>query len=382
MTRRLVVIGAGPIGLFAALGAVERGFDVTVLERAEVGAALRCWGATRLFSPLSMNVPARVRELLGAALPSDDALLTGPEMVERVLDPLARMPLLAGRVLTGHRVIAVGRARLGRGELAGHPLRAERAFRLLVEAGGEERVLEAELVFDASGVAEPTGIGPGGLPARGERALGAELTRDLGALERLRPRLRRVLVLGHGHSAANALGVLDGVARENPSLRVQWVVRTANLRPCVEVASDPLPERQRVAARANDLAAAPPPWLTMQRRQSVEQLARTADGLAVTLSSGEVQVVDTVAALTGYRPDLAPLAELALDLSPVTEGLGRLTRALAHVTDCLSAPRVSSSDLESGEAGFFLVGAKSYGRARTFLIRTGIAHLETIFAMI
>ena len=126
---RLAVIGAGPIGLEAALGALERGFDVTVLEKDQVGASLRRWGSARLFSPFAMNVSARAKAALGPAGPPDDALLTGPEMADRVLEPLARLPALAGRVRVGHRVAAVGRARTIRRDLPGHPMRAERPFR-------------------------------------------------------------------------------------------------------------------------------------------------------------------------------------------------------------------------------------------------------------
>ena len=85
--RRLVVIGAGPVGLEAALAAAARGYDVTVLEKDTVGANLRRWGSTRLFSPVRMNVSAEARRILGAACPPEDALLTGPEMVERILEP-------------------------------------------------------------------------------------------------------------------------------------------------------------------------------------------------------------------------------------------------------------------------------------------------------
>ena len=53
-------------------------------------------------------------------------------------------------------------------------------------------------------------------------------------------------------------------------------------------------------------------------------------------------------------------------------------RALANVTDCLARPRVSPRDLASGEPNFYLVGSKSYGRARTFLLQTGYDQLETI----
>src|SRR5262245_55282782 len=198
------------MGLEAALGLVERGFDATVLEKGRVGESLRRWGpTTRFFSPLGMNLTTRAKKNLGPALPDERTLLSGPEMAERVLEPLAASAPLRGRVRTGVRVMAVGRTRLTRGEMAGHPLRAERAFRLLVEsADGVEEVLEAEVVLDASGVYDiPAAVGLGGVPAPGERTLGPRLLRTLGALDGSLDRLggRDVLLVGHGHSAANAL---------------------------------------------------------------------------------------------------------------------------------------------------------------------------------
>jgi hypothetical protein len=48
------------------------------------------------------------------------------------------------------------------------------------------------------------------------------------------------------------------LALEAPETQVVWATRLLNQRPCVEVSSDPLPERQRVASMANQLAARPP----------------------------------------------------------------------------------------------------------------------------
>ena len=375
---RLAVIGAGPIGLEAALGGADRGFEVTVFERDGVGASLRRWGRTRLFSPFAMNVSARAQAALGAACQPHDALLTGPEMVERVLEPLARTPALQGRVRCGHRVIAVGRARTIRRDLPGHPLRAERPFRLLVEDAEGEQVFEADAVLDASGVyGQPAAIGAGGIPAPGERALNGQAIRQLGALEEALPRLvgRDVLLVGHGHSAAHAVTLLASMA---PRPRITWAVRTANRRPCVEVADDPLPERQRVTAAANDLAASPPHFLKVERRAAVESVVSKCGRVGVSLGAGRSGWFDAVVGLTGYRPDVSLLSELAVEVSPATEGAARLSRALASVTDCLSVPAVAPSDLESGEPRFHLVGAKSYGRLPTFLLRTGLQQLETV----
>lgn len=376
--RRVVVIGAGPIGLEAALAAAARGYDVTVLEKEAVGASLRRWGSTRLFSPVRMNVSARGRGILGPACPPEDALLTGPEMVERILEPLARSAALAGRVRTGVRVTAVGRARLTRRDLPGHPLRGERPFRLLVEGREGEEMLVADYVLDASGVyGQPAALGAGGIPAPGERGLNGQIIRDLGRLdERLHDLSGRdVLLVGHGHSAANALDAFASLARPP---RVTWATRSANRRPCVEVASDPLPERERITARANAMAETPPPFLSVARRTSVESISARGPRLTVALTGGGGGAFDTIVGLTGYRPDLSFLSELALEIAPSSEGSARLTRAIVGAPDCLSAPAVAASDLQSGEPGFHLIGAKSYGRLPTFLMQAGIGQAQAI----
>jgi len=371
--RRCLVIGAGPMGIAAALGAVGRGLDVVVLERDDVGASLRTWGATRFFSPLHMNVSPRMRELLGDAMPDENALLTGPEYADQILKPLARHL----RVHTGRNVIAIGRRGLTRNDYAGHPLRAERPFRVICD---NDEVFEAEIVLDASGgLVVPRAIGAGGLPARGERGAGilpALMIRTLGDLMSRDLRNRRVLVIGDGHSAANAIGWLEGVE----GVQVTWAIRTPNLRPCEEVLNDPLPERQAVVERANALAATPPPFLRMERRAMIESIAQNNGHLAVTLSGGRTVQTDCIAAFTGYKPSSAYLSELAVEVSPVTEGGARLYRAISTITDCLTVPRVSPRDLESGEENFYFIGSRAYGRSRSFLLQTGLAQLEVLLS--
>jgi len=376
--KTLVVVGAGPMGLEAALGALERGFSVTVLEKGRVGENLRRYGATRLFSPFAMNASPRAKALLGSSAPAPDELLTGEEMADRVLEPLSSAPPLAACIRTGHRVTAIGRARMTRRDLPGHPLRAERPFRILAETAGGEEVMEADAVLDASGVYDrPAAVGAGGIPARGERALDGALIQRLDALQAVLPALagKHVLLVGHGHSAAGALAAIEALP-EPP--RVTWATRSPNRRPCVEIADDPLPERARVTAHANDLAANPPPFLLVERRAGVEAFEPRAGRIAATMTGGRSGVFDAVLGFTGYRPDLSFLSELALDVSPAGEGAAGLARALAGLTDCLAPPVLRPADLDSGEPGFHLVGAKSYGRLPTFLLRSGLEQLETV----
>jgi thioredoxin reductase len=388
---RVLVIGAGPMGIAAAIGAADRGCEVTVLERGEVGASLRTWGATRFFSPLRMNVSPRMREILGSDLPDPEALLTGAEYVERVLVPLTEREPLHGRVKTGCTVMAIGRRGLTRTDYAGHPLRAERPFRVLAsgrgigeQAGGllhTEEVFEAEVVMDASGgLTVPRPIGAGGLPARGESHLARRPIRTLGELASLRDEMRgkRVLLLGDGHSAANAVAVLEDLAREDSSTRVTWAVRTANRRPCEEVPNDPLPERSAVVARANALAETPPAFLTVERRAMIDSVAQTNGHATISLTGNRVVDADFIAAFTGYKPDPSFLSEMAVEISPVTEGGASLYRAISCITDCLSVPAVKPADLSTGEPGFWFVGSRAYGRSRSFLLQTGFAQLEVV----
>jgi hypothetical protein len=382
------------MGLFAAFAAARRGWDVTVLEQGRVGESLLAWGRTRFFSPLDMNLPAGLREAL-PGLPPGDALLTGPEMVDRVLLPLSRSPLLYDRVHARCRAVSVGRAGLSRKDMAGHPVRSEKPFRLLVEAPAGSALpgastagelwLEADAVLDATGVfCNPAWSGIGGLPAPGERAAAGRILRRLGEMEELAAGLAagRVLVLGHGHSAAHALLLLGEAASRSPQVTVDWAFRSRNLRPLRETPSDPLPGRDRVVRAANALAASPPPWLRVHRNSSLHALEMAGDRLRASLIRGGASEplggFDAVAGFTGYRPDLSFLAELALDLSPATEGSRGLHAALACAKDCLSVPQVSPGDLASGEPGFHIIGSKSYGRSGAFLLRDGIRHVEMI----
>jgi|GEM_PF-1345806 len=379
--RRVIIVGAGPIGIAAAVSALERGMDVTVLERGAAGEALLEWGETRFFTPLSMNISPSMGTLLGSQAPSPEALLTGSEMVSRVLEPIASSALLRDRILFGHLVTGIGRRGLTRGDLAGHPLRAERPFVVQIATGEGEQTLEADVILDASGGnVTPRAIGTGGLPAAGERAIQQPVIRTLGQLGSSRALLRgsRVLLVGHGHSAANAISVLNDIAEASPGTCITWAVRSANRRPCEEIANDPLPERERVASFANDLAADPPPHLSIERRASIERIDEIDGVLRVALTGSRLVEVDHIVAFTGYKPDSSFLGELPIELSPVTEGGARLYRAISSITDCLSVPKLRTQDLESGEPDFYFIGSRGYGRSKTFLLQTGLSQVEQI----
>lgn len=388
--KRAVIIGAGPMGFETALRALDRGFDVTLLEAGRIGENICQWQHVRFFSPFGMNISPRLRQALaGNKLPADDAILTGGEFVETILQPLSRLPEFNEKIHCGHRVVSIARAGLGKMGLPNHPLRTERAFRILTEdAEGREKFFEADLVFDVSGVyAQPNWAGASGMPAIGERRLGNRIVRqllDFAGSEFHRYAGKKVLLIGHGHSAAHAVVALNQILKRDPTTQIIWSVRTDRTKAIAEVPDDPLLERAKVAGAANDIAQRPPANFRVLRRSAVEALHET-NRIQVKLKvlrSFEETEVDEIIALTGFRPNLEILRELTAEFSGISEGVSDLYRALTNITDCLAKIDIKPQALQTGEPNFFVAGIKSYGRNPGFLLKSGVDQLEAIFSML
>src|SRR5260221_13729703 len=180
--RRIAIVGAGPVGLEAALRARQEGYDPVVLEAGRVAEHFARYGSVRLFTPFRMNSTELGRGLLRAAgveLPGEEEALTAVELRERYLLPLSRLPELSGAIREGARVAAIPREGLTKGRMQG---RASRPFLLRIENPRGEPVghERADVVIDPSGLyANPNATGSGGRPAPGEESLGGRLERHL-----------------------------------------------------------------------------------------------------------------------------------------------------------------------------------------------------------
>jgi thioredoxin reductase len=396
----VAVVGAGPVGLEMALALVDGGFDVRVYEAGRTGEQLSWFRDVALFTPFSMNSTEETRGRLrraGVALPSDGALLTAGEFVDRYLAPIAALPELRGRIHEGCRVVSIARAGAVKSGARGGA-RGEAPFVLRVEENGSPRFIEADRVIDASGVvARPRSFGPGGLQARGEEALEGRIDRHLPSRrEDLRARCagKRALLVGNGHSAATALVELDALARTGagPS-RVHWVCRNARF---VERLQDPLSARQELASQANFVAATAT-WLVRHSGSAIEAVETAADDsidvmLVDPRASGVATRVrvDRILSLAGYRPDTDLYRELQVHTCYASEAPMALAAALASARaadphaagDCLTQTTHGPETLRTTEPGFFVVGAKSYGRNPDFLIRLGYEQVRDIITLL
>ena len=394
---RIAVLGAGPVGLEAALYADALGLPVTVYERDRVGAHLHQWGHVRLFSPFGMN-----RTPLGLAavraeqprhdFPADGDCLTGREHLAAYLEPLARTAPLRDRLRSGEEVLHVGRRGHLKGDLPGDPRRGQVPFLLLVrEVSGGERVDEADVVLDCTGTyGQHRWVGDGGIPAPGERACAAHIAYGLeDVLGERRPAYagRTVLVVGSGYSAATTVCSLAALAEQEPATWAVWVARGGGTRPIRRVLGDPLPGRDRLAMRANTLATRAEGNVEYHGQTVIEALEPAEGGVRVTARSAGRRVtweVDRVVANVGSTPDTDLYRELQVHECYATLGPMALAAALLKQGggDCLAVPPQGANALRSPEPGFFILGAKSYGRNAHFLLRAGFEQVREVFTLI
>jgi hypothetical protein len=379
------VIGAGPVGLAAAAHLVARDLDFLVLEGgATVGAHVRSWGHVRVFSPWRYNtdpVAVALLEGTGWTAPEPDGLPTGADLVERYLEPLADHPRIAPRLRTGARVIAVARQGFDKMKTEG---RAEAPFVVRVRTVDGDEDIAARAVIDASGTyATANPLGATGVPAVGEVAAADRVaygTADVLGRDRAGYAGKRVLVVGSGHSAMNVLLDLAVLAGQAPGTTITWAIRrrAAGLM-FGGGANDALPERGGIGARARALVDSGA--VELVTGFATARVTLGADGVVVSDGERALGPFDRVVAATGFRPDLAPLRELRLALDDVVESPVRLAPLIdPNVHSCGSVPPHGYEELKHPEEGFFLVGAKSYGRAPTVLMRTGYEQVRSIVA--
>lgn len=399
--RHIAIIGAGPIGLEAALYAVQRGYHVSVFERGRVAENVRQWGHVRLFSPFGMNASESGRAVLreaGHELPGDDELLTGREFVEQYCQRLPYVQELRESVLEQTSVISIGRVQRLKSDLVSNPDRGLTPFRLLLDGPDGERAVEADVVLDCSGTyGNHNWLGDGGIPCLGERAatdrisytlpIPAQFGRYAGS--------GSVLVVGSGYSAATTILAVSKLYLSDPEVElsaVYWVTRTPDVAaPMSRIVDDSLSERDSIACEANSLATdvdGPVEWLPGHVVLEMKPDDRTGR-LHVVLQNVDTGVrqtivADTIIANVGYRPDRSLYEELQVHECYASQGPMKFAAKLLGETsgDCLDQVSHGPDVLRNPEPGFFILGSKSYGRNSSFLMQVGLQQIVDVFRLI
>jgi len=359
---RIAVLGAGPIGLEAAVYARRLGLPVTVYERGRVGEHVQRWGHVRLFSPFAMNVTALGRAAIraddpGFEFPSDNDCITGREHVAAYLDPLAHTTALADCIRLETQVLYAGRRGLLKDDAPPDEVRAKQPFRLLIrDAKGRERIEEADVILDCTGTyGRHRWLGNGGIPAAGELAAEPHIAYGLGDVlgdQRNHYAGKTILVVGAGHSAATSVCNLARLAEDNTATWVIWLARCTSTQPIRRIPNDPLKERDRLAVKANTYATRPDGNVEFHNQtfiEAIEPLGPDKGFRVAARCAGKDKTwdVERIIGNVGYAPDT------------------NLRR-----------------ELHEREPNYYTLGMKSQGRDSNFLLRNGYEQIRDVFRFI
>jgi hypothetical protein len=388
MSKTIAIVGAGPVGLAAAAHALERGLEPIVLEAGETaGHAVRQWRHVRMFSPWEYNVDKAAARLLDEAgwnSPDPQSYPTGGDLMFRYVEPLATRTALRDRIRLRSTVTAISRLGFDKVKSKG---RDAAPFEIRYQNGKGPESLVADAVIDASGTwYAPNPAGDNGLPAIGEREAAAHVAYgmpDVLGRDRARYAAKTVAVLGAGHSAIGTLIDLVKLREAVPDTKVIWLLRGNDATKSFGGgANDKLSARGELGsafARLVNQGA-----LRVEAGFHVTHLSATQDRLRIGAGSaccGRHVVTEELIVSTGFRPDLTYLGELRLGLDPALD----CPTALAPLIDpnehsCGTVRPHGARELSHPEAGFYIAGMKSYGRAPTFLMLTGYEQVRSIVA--
>jgi hypothetical protein len=214
-------------------------------------------------------------------------------------------------------------------------------------------------------------LGCSGLPAVGELAcrdrIEYEIPDVIGA-DRDRYVGQRTLVVGGGHAAATSVTTLAALSAQDPETRITWVTRRETTDgPIAEHVDDPFAERAALAAKANLLASQPsgPVEHLPQTRVEAVSYDEATQKFAVELEGvgAAHREFDRVVANVGHRPDARLYTELQAGEPP--HGGDDPTQPLSFV-----------------EPDFYVVGAKTFGRAPGFNLAIGREQIRVLFTIL
>ena len=387
----VAIIGSGPVGLAAAAHLHIRKQPFVVFEAAPtVAANVLSWKHIRIFSPWRYNIDAAARQLLNQTsweAPAEDDLPTGEELYEQYLRPFSELGSIKPHIFLNSNVISIGKKSIDKMKTSG---RDEAPYVVRVQCHGEIHTYEARAVIDTSGTwGSPNPLGADGYYAAGEKENHHRIfygIPDVVHEYANRYKNKNVLVAGSGHSAINTILELLKLKQRHPTTEIHWVLRRKNIdRIYGGKSADTLWARGALGTKAAALVAEG--LVNVYAPFHIHELAEEGNALTVIGFQNDEKFalpgIDEIICTTGSRPDFSFLREVRLSVDPALESSTEIAALIdPNLHSCGTVRPHGEKELRHADKNFYIAGAKSYGRAPTFLMATGYEQVRSIAAAI
>ncbi len=398
----VAIIGAGPIGIEAALYARFLGYEVLLIDHGKVAGNVLKWGHMRMFSPFrhnstSLGLAALAAQDSAYRPPAADALLTGADYANDYLVPLAKTDLIYDGVHVHSRILSISRIQSQRDDDTPGEERAGDEFRILIDS--RSRGLwsaRADIVIDTTGNQSSwRGLAPGGgavlaLPETMEQVQSAWI--DVNGKQADVVRGKEVLLVGSGVTAASTAIAIQEMIVSNPGTTLTWVtlpdengkpsVRT----PMARVQGGMSQEIGRIAELGNRLLEGRTPGVVPIAAWGVERIDRAESGkLTATMLTGFEETLartcDVVLSATGGKPQWDFVEGLRIQRCGETDAPVGVAKLLKEHKE-LDEIRWSGDSLMTTEPNYYVLGAKSFGLRNDFSLQIGFSQIRALFALI
>ncbi|MED3782548.1 NAD(P)-binding domain-containing protein, partial [Heyndrickxia sporothermodurans] len=301
------------------------------------------------------------------------------------LKPLANTSEIKNSLFVNTKVLSISRKNMDKMKTAN---REKQPFVIYAEQNREFKQFEARAVIDATGTwGNPNPANSNGIWLKEEKAIFNQTfygIPDILGVGKSRYLNKCVAVIGSGHSAINSLLELAKLKEEYPATEIIWVLRKVRVEEAYGGEElDALEARGDLGSRIHKLVdSGVVQVITPFRIQNIkgkngkiELVGETKDDLK-TYSDIDEMIVNT-----GNRPDFSILREVRTSIDTATESVKALAPLIdPNIHSCGTVRPHGEKELRQPEKDFYIVGAKSYGRAPTFLMATGYEQVRSVVA--
>lgn len=172
--------------------------------------------------------------------------------------------------------------------------------------------------------------------------------------------------------------MLHELKLQHPGTTIHWILRKQAIEDVFGGGElDGLPARGALGSRVAKLVKEG--VVKVHTPFSIQALERAGEKINIIGTGTMIKQVDEIIAATGARPNFTFIRELRYESDSSIECVPKLADLIdPNIHSCGTVRPHGEAELRQPEHHFYIVGAKSYGRAPTFLLATGYEQVRSV----